>query len=246
MENCKFCNNNFIKASYQQAYCSVECRDEFHKQEQITWFAKNGPLAKAISCVQCQTSFIRSKSKQNTCSKECKIKQKEELRKISYIKEKKEKQEIKIINSCEICGISFHARTNRQKCCSEECRSFYSRKDMAKRARENRKEDVNVRIAENLRSRLSRAIKKGYKPVSAVSDLGCSIEDFKRHLESKFYNHKKTGKAMSWDNYGEWHIDHVDAISKFDLTNEEELKKACHYTNLQPLWAPDNLSKGNR
>lgn len=59
----------------------------------------------------------------------------------------------------------------------------------------------------------------------------------KKNLESKFQS------CMSWSNYSEWHIDHIFPLSKFDLTNREELVKACHYSNLQPLWASENLSK---
>ncbi len=91
-----------------------------------------------------------------------------------------------------------------------------------------------------LRNRLNKAISINCKNGSAVRDLGCSIEEFKSYLESKFT------PDMNWSNRGVkgWHIDHIVPLSAFDLTNPEELKKACHYTNLQPLWWNDNLSKG--
>jgi hypothetical protein len=59
-------------------------------------------------------------------------------------------------------------------------------------------------------------------------------------LEVKFQ------QGMSWDNYGQWHIDHIKPLAKFDLTDRTQFLAACHYTNLQPLWAEDNLSKGAR
>jgi hypothetical protein len=112
------------------------------------------------------------------------------------------------------------------------------------RERQNhrRRTDIRVKIAHSLRSRLNLAIKNNQKVGSAVKDLGCSIEQFKAHLESKFLS------GMTWDNYGlrGWHIDHIIPLDRFDLTNREELLKACHYTNLQPLWAKDNLKKSNK
>jgi hypothetical protein len=48
---------------------------------------------------------------------------------------------------------------------------------------------------------------------------------------------------MSWDNYGQWHIDHIRPISSF---KQEEWEQINHYTNLQPLWAEDNLKKSNK
>lgn len=93
------------------------------------------------------------------------------------------------------------------------------------------------KLANGLRNRLRKALKSSQKTGSAVRDLGCSIPELKAYLEVRFQ------PGMNWGNYGKWHIDHIKPLSSFDLTNREELLKACHYTNLQPLWAKDNLEK---
>jgi hypothetical protein len=108
--------------------------------------------------------------------------------------------------------------------------------------KKRRDQDIQFRIITTLRSRFYQAVKKNHKTGSAIKNLGCSIIQLKSYLESKFLC------GMSWDNYGleGWHIDHIKPLSAFDLSNEKEMLKACHYTNLQPLWAKDNLSKGNK
>jgi hypothetical protein len=103
-----------------------------------------------------------------------------------------------------------------------------------------RKKDPIYKLGLALRSRLNNAIRNNQKKGSAVRDLGCSIAELKQHLESLFQ------PGMTWENwtFKGWHIDHIIPLSAFDLTDREQLLKACHYTNLQPLWAKDNLSKG--
>lgn len=103
-----------------------------------------------------------------------------------------------------------------------------------------RKTDIQFKLSHNLRVRLISAIKGNYKVGSAVKDLGCSVEELKSYLESKF------SSGMTWDNWtiDGWHIDHIKPLTSFDLIDREQLLEACHYTNLQPLWAKDNLSKG--
>ncbi len=114
-------------------------------------------------------------------------------------------------------------------------------RDKINQQRKYRKQnDPLFKMSCNLRSRLNAAIKNNYKSGSAVRDLGCSIDFLKIHLEQQFQ------EGMTWDNWNKtgWHIDHVKPLASFDLTSREELLKACHYTNLQPLWAEENLSKG--
>lgn len=102
------------------------------------------------------------------------------------------------------------------------------------------KNDPIYKLRFSLRSRLRVAIGGNYKSGSAVRDLGCSIEELKLYLESKFQ------PGMTWENHGKWHIDHVIPLSMFDLTIRDQLLKACHYSNLQPLWAKDNIIKSNK
>jgi hypothetical protein len=105
--------------------------------------------------------------------------------------------------------------------------------------------DINFKILQNLRKRLNKYIKS--KTSSTKDLLGCSTNDLRSHLENRFYD-RRDGTKMSWENYGlkGWHIDHIKPLEKFNLLDLEQLKRACHYTNLQPLWAEDNLSKGSK
>src|SRR3990167_916712 len=96
------------------------------------------------------------------------------------------------------------------------------------------KNDLQYKLANTLRSRLSKVL-KGQKTGSAVGDLGCTIFEFKNYIESKFQ------PDMSWDKMGQIHLDHIIPLSSFDLTDKSQLVKAVHYTNLQPLWAIDNF-----
>jgi hypothetical protein len=115
------------------------------------------------------------------------------------------------------------------------------RKTHSKYVGERKKTDINFRLACNLRSRLGQALKNNSKKGSAVKDLGCSISDLKLYLESKFQ------PGMDWSNWNKtgWHIDHIKPLVSFNLEDPIEFQQAVHYTNLQPLWAKDNLIKGS-
>ncbi len=103
------------------------------------------------------------------------------------------------------------------------------------------KTDIQYKLGKNLRGRLGSAVKNNQKTGSAVKDLGCTIDELKTYLESQFQS------GMTWDNWTSdgWHIDHIKPLSSFDLTDRQQFLEACHYTNLQPLWAKDNLLKSD-
>jgi hypothetical protein len=93
---------------------------------------------------------------------------------------------------------------------------------------------------QKIRSLILVSIKKmGYSKKSKTNEiLGCSFEVFKQHIERQFK------KGMTWNNHGEWHLDHI--IPMASATTEEEVLKLNHYTNFQPLWAEDNLKKSDK
>jgi len=97
------------------------------------------------------------------------------------------------------------------------------------------------KITKYLRTRLRNAMHREQKSGSAIRDLGCSVPELKQYLESKFQ------PGMTWTNhtFKGWHIDHIRPLSSFDLSDLIQFKQACHYTNLQPLWAADNLRKSD-
>ena len=72
--------------------------------------------------------------------------------------------------------------------------------------------------------------------------IGCSSEFLRNHLKSQFT------EGMTWENYGYygWHIDHIKPCASFDLSDIEQQKLCFHYSNLQPLWAKDNMKKRNK
>ena len=108
--------------------------------------------------------------------------------------------------------------------------------------RDRKKRDPEFKLVKTLRSRLGSALKsQNVKKQHRTMDLiGQSPAFVRSYIETQFT------EGMTWENHGTWHIDHRISCCKFDLTKEEEQRKCFHYTNLQPLWAKDNLSKGGK
>jgi hypothetical protein len=115
-----------------------------------------------------------------------------------------------------------------------------SRRIWSREWAKKRRLDPLFRLKCNLRNRTSSAFREGgYSKKSKTNDiLGVEWDIVKKHIEKQF------DERMTWDNYGEWQIDHIYPLGK--ANSEEELMELCHYTNLQPLWEIENLSKKDR
>ena len=103
------------------------------------------------------------------------------------------------------------------------------------------KQRCNERISCVIRSRLKKSLKENDNIGKIIDCLGCSIEDFKKYIESKFQ------EGMTWENHGNygWHYDHITPLSWFNLEDRNQFLIAAHYTNYQPLWARENLRKSD-
>lgn len=109
--------------------------------------------------------------------------------------------------------------------------------------RNKRRTDPQYNVGNRLRSRIWHAITggNGKKALKTESLIGCTVAEVRAHIERQFKD------GMNWERFmaGEIHIDHIRPCSSFDLSDPEQQLRCFHYTNLQPLWWRDNLSKSD-
>ena len=106
----------------------------------------------------------------------------------------------------------------------------------------NRRGNIQVRLAASMRARVIAAVRGITKADKTFLLVGCSVYELLKHIESQFT------EGMNWGNYGlhGWHIDHKRPCASFDLSDSAQQRECFHFSNLQPLWAADNWSKGSR
>ena len=144
-------------------------------------------------------------------------------------------------SKCKECGGGSVCEHKRQRSQCKDCGGGGICEH--KRERSKCKEcDPNGHLAHIVRNSVSYALKKD-KDLSSQEYLGCNIDTFREHIEAQFE------EGMTWDNHGEWHIDHIVPIKykeNGEVPSLEEVVERLHYTNTQPLWGSENMSKGNR
>lgn len=125
-------------------------------------------------------------------------------------------------------------------------RKYY--KDNAEQVKATSKKNAYSRIEKDpafkllvrCRTRIYKALKGYEKPAHTAHLIGCSIDQLVAHLEGEFQF------GMSWANYGKWHVDHIRPCASYDFTDTQQVLECFHYTDLQPLWAEDNIRKSDR
>ena len=106
--------------------------------------------------------------------------------------------------------------------------------------------DRQVRQKRILRTRVYKGLHGANKSASTTELLGRSIEESELHLEAHFWPADDTHPAMSWSNQGLRHCDHIIPCSSFDLDDPAQQQQCFNFKSLQPLWAQDNIAKGDR
>ena len=174
--------------------------------------------------------LILKRAKQSEADKKWREKNKAKISEYNKFYAKKNKDKIaksqKIYYDKNIVKIKQYYNTNKQR--------------INTRKRERKQTNPLFKLKCNLSTRINSSLKaKNYiKSQRTLEMLGCDLETIKAHLEKQFT------KGMNWNNQGKWHVDHI--IPCASAKTEEELIKLFHYTNLQPLWAIDNILKKDK
>ena len=182
------------------------------------------------NCTTCKVekpldAFHKDKSKKDGITSQCKVCRKE------YRLKNKEKAS----------AYSKEYNLKNQEKISVYNKEYGSRPEARKKINERLRDRYNNDILYRLMQLLQKAVWntfKGYsKPEKTMKLLYCTLEQFKSHIEKQFT------KGMNWENQGEWHLDHIKPMNAFDLLDENEKRYCNHWSNFQPLWGPENMSK---
>lgn len=237
---CLFCGKELIlkpkdvraKRKGDKVFCSRDCCAAYIAQQY------NKP------CVICGKIFHNTNSK--TCSHECAVKytalcvyrRKIKNNDVSYEEytEYRRSKELEQLEKRRNSPKRVNVYSGREK---EYMREYHKRtKDIRNaKQRERFAQDDVAAFKALIRKRMNNWFRRRKFPKSSPTEkiLGCSFDEFKQYISSLFKN------GMTWDNYGDWQLDHIIPLATAKTI--EDVERLCHYTNLQPLWAKDNLDK---
>ena len=277
---CPTCAIHFTTHHVTKKFCSNKCYLKDRLRRISEWQKKKNikkRIYRTLICPVCSTQFTTYSKAKKYCSSVCSLKNKKRI--INEFQKKPEQKQKQAVRLKKIFKENYKDPEFRKKISdlqkakrkkdpeitrAKDKELYWKRKnnpDSHKRDKEyksnwikNKKEkDPYYKIRASLSASLVQFLKREgtIKYGSITKLIGVSKEELKKHLESKWYPHPKTGEIMSWSNYGlkGWHVDHImpfEAFKKYDVTKEETQKKIMALNNLQPMWAYQNISKSNK
>lgn len=214
------------RASRPQRFCSKPCASRWmaeNTRAEAHWRFQGGPVRR--TCEACGVGFDQRRAEFNRsparfCSGGCSAA--DRRRRVEKV--------------CEVCdgGFTVKAHKTDARFCSRKCKRLSQIKERTE------EEIARLRINKSVTSIMASGLKGKKRGCRWVVLVGYSLDDLMRRLESLFQ------PGMTWGNYGRWHVDHIRPRSSFSYsdTTDPEFKACWALTNLQPLWAIDNLRKG--
>ena len=219
-----------------------KCKEEKKKSEYYKHCAsKDGLRSSCKLCLSVQKKKYRENNKEKVLARNRKYRENNREKIFTKRKQYRENNKEKISNKQK----QYHEK-NREKilAINRKYRENNKEKVLAYKRKYNKRKMATCpmfRVVHCLRERLRAALRGKNKSASTMALLGCTVEELKKHLEKQFVD------GMTWENRGTvWHIDHMQPCSLFDLSDQIQQKRCFHYSNLQPLFAFDNMSKGEK
>jgi hypothetical protein len=277
---CPICAIQFITHHGTKKFCSNKCYSKDRQRRIGEWLKKDNikkRIYRTLICPVCSTQFTTYSKAKKYCSSVCSLKNKKRIiNEFQQRPEQKQKQAERlkirfqekykdpVFRKMVSDSQKAQRKKNPEKSKKKDKEHYWKIKNDTVAYKKNKeyknnwlknkkKEDPYYKIRASLSASLFQFLKReGTIKFGSISRLiGVSKEELKKHLESKWYPHPKTGEIMSWSNYGlkGWHVDHVmpfESFKKYDVTKEETQKKIMELSNLQPMWGDQNRSKSNR
>jgi hypothetical protein len=228
-------NKDLIKKQTMDRYYSN------HEENKAKMRARMSPNAYERVCLTCDKEFKAKGNRALYCSISCKSKaQYNRSDKAKLNKKKREHYEKNKTKYKELKKVYYQDNKERHRKWRDNWvyENLDKHRDNCSKAEAERNKDPIYNMKCRLRRRIIHVFERNgwKKDMRTLEYIGCSPKELKEHLENQFK------EGMNWDNRGEWHIDHIIPLSS--AKTKEELIKLNHYSNLQPLWAKENLCKG--
>ena len=257
---CSQCNKEFTPTHGRQKYCSEECI----KSKATDYRTKYRQTDKGKEAVkkynQSDTKKKYDKTDKNREAKKIYLKKYKQTDKgkadrIKYFQsdahkayQKKYRKEYAKTHQLSDKAKAYQSTYQKERKKSDPIFKLKLNARMNAYRKKRIKSDPIFKLVVNARTRLNVVLKtKNIKKMNSTIELfGCTPKFLKEYLEKQFYPHPITNEKMTWQNHTlhGWHVDHIDPLDLAMIP--EDVVVLAHYTNLQPMWATENMKKGNK